>query len=155
MASVAQTGRRYGFACLVCRRKKIRCDGDKPRCRNCVKAGDDCAYKASDAVVTDLYTQLQRSETRVRELEGGLRKLAILDGDDRNNLISTLAETETQWSGPSPAATIGSGPLIDQQAAESSPGKDQLQQAELSVDEHGEVRCFITCVFTDLCPSIC
>ncbi|KAH6962615.1 fungal-specific transcription factor domain-containing protein [Ilyonectria sp. MPI-CAGE-AT-0026] len=144
MASVARTSRRYGFACLPCRRKKSRCDGNKPHCRNCVRSGEDCAYKATDALVTELYNQLQHSEARVRELEDGLRKLAVLDltSDDSFNLISSLVETETQCSGPSPPATIGSGPVIDQPAAESSSGKDQLQQAELSVDEHGEVQYF-------------
>lgn len=155
MATVARTGRRYGFACLPCRRKKSRCDGNKPQCRNCVRSGEDCAYKATDALVAELYNQLQHSEARVRELEDGLRKLAVLDlnTDDSFNLIASLVETETQWSGPSPPATVGSGPAIDQPAAESSSGNDQVQQAELSLDEHGEVRCFIPCVCTDLYSS--
>ncbi|KAH7120507.1 putative CHA4 activatory protein [Dactylonectria macrodidyma] len=137
-SSSARPGRRYGFACLLCRRKKIRCDGDKPRCRNCLKAGDECAYKVSDGLVTDFYAQLRRSESRVKELEDGLRELVLLDGEGRDSLIASLAETDTPWSGPS---TVGSGSVLEQQVVGASP-ENQLQQAELSVDEHGELHYF-------------
>ncbi|KAM5442131.1 hypothetical protein MferCBS31731_002961 [Microsporum ferrugineum] len=32
------------IACVVCRKRKLRCDGAKPSCGNCARLGHDCAY---------------------------------------------------------------------------------------------------------------
>ncbi|KAI9302003.1 fungal-specific transcription factor domain-containing protein [Cunninghamella echinulata] len=46
---IGKTGKkreRATQACTPCRKKKKRCDGTKPFCRNCQEAGIDCAYAA-------------------------------------------------------------------------------------------------------------
>ncbi|PHH64865.1 hypothetical protein CDD82_1721 [Ophiocordyceps australis] len=47
-------------ACLACRVKKIRCDGQKPNCSPCAKRSAVCAYKASRAE--------RRSEQDIHEI---------------------------------------------------------------------------------------
>ncbi|PGH18548.1 hypothetical protein AJ79_00327 [Helicocarpus griseus UAMH5409] len=32
------------IACVICRRRKLRCDGNKPSCGTCSRLGHDCAY---------------------------------------------------------------------------------------------------------------
>lgn len=32
------------IACVVCRKRKLRCDGKKPSCGTCSRLGHDCAY---------------------------------------------------------------------------------------------------------------
>jgi hypothetical protein len=32
------------IACVVCRKRKLRCDGDKPSCGKCTRLGHRCAY---------------------------------------------------------------------------------------------------------------
>ena len=32
------------IACVVCRKRKLRCDGTKPSCGTCSRLGHDCAY---------------------------------------------------------------------------------------------------------------
>lgn len=32
------------IACVVCRKRKLRCDGNKPSCGSCARLGHDCAY---------------------------------------------------------------------------------------------------------------
>lgn len=32
------------IACVVCRRRKLKCDGNKPSCGTCSRLGHDCAY---------------------------------------------------------------------------------------------------------------
>lgn len=32
------------IACVVCRRRKLRCDGKKPSCGTCARLGHECAY---------------------------------------------------------------------------------------------------------------
>lgn len=32
------------IACVVCRRRKLRCDGRRPSCGTCSRLGHECAY---------------------------------------------------------------------------------------------------------------
>lgn len=32
------------IACVVCRRRKLRCDGKRPSCGTCTRLGHECAY---------------------------------------------------------------------------------------------------------------
>ena len=32
------------IACVVCRRRKLRCDGKRPSCGTCSRLGHECAY---------------------------------------------------------------------------------------------------------------
>lgn len=32
------------IACVVCRRRKLRCDGKRPSCGTCSRLGHDCSY---------------------------------------------------------------------------------------------------------------
>lgn len=32
------------IACVVCRKRKLRCDGNKPSCGTCARLGHECAY---------------------------------------------------------------------------------------------------------------
>lgn len=42
-----RSGRRYGFACSNCRRRKARCDGALPTCQKCVSLAEPCVYDKS------------------------------------------------------------------------------------------------------------
>jgi hypothetical protein len=39
-----QVPRPKRIACVVCRKRKLRCDGKKPSCGTCSRLGHDCAY---------------------------------------------------------------------------------------------------------------
>lgn len=32
------------IACVICRKRKLKCDGAKPSCATCTRLGHDCAY---------------------------------------------------------------------------------------------------------------
>ena len=32
------------LACIVCRKRKLKCDGNKPSCSTCSRLGHNCAY---------------------------------------------------------------------------------------------------------------
>lgn len=32
------------IACVICRKRKLKCDGNKPSCSTCKRLGHDCAY---------------------------------------------------------------------------------------------------------------
>ena len=64
--------KRLPLACIACRRKKIRCSGEKPACKHCSRARVPCVYKVTTrkpAPRTDymamLDKRLKRMEDRV------------------------------------------------------------------------------------------
>lgn len=32
------------IACVICRKRKLKCDGSKPKCGTCARLGHNCAY---------------------------------------------------------------------------------------------------------------
>ena len=62
--------KRLPLACIVCRRKKIRCSGEKPACKHCLRARIPCVYKVTTrkaAPRTDYMAMLDRRLRRMEE----------------------------------------------------------------------------------------
>lgn len=62
--------KRLPLACIACRRKKIRCSGEKPTCRHCLRSRTPCVYKQSTrkaAPRTDYMAMLDRRLKRMEE----------------------------------------------------------------------------------------
>ncbi|CAE6490305.1 unnamed protein product [Rhizoctonia solani] len=61
---------RFG-ACLVCRRRKLRCDATQPECNRCRATGNQCqyqdpAYRSRTRVLQD---QIKEIEAKIKEIE--------------------------------------------------------------------------------------
>ncbi|KAG5639105.1 hypothetical protein H0H81_006694 [Sphagnurus paluster] len=77
MANKAQdsshTTLQRGKACLRCRKRKMRCDGTKPACQQCLRAkkGDACEYDDGKGKTRTqlLRENILRLEQRIKELE--------------------------------------------------------------------------------------
>lgn len=93
VGAMAKTPRRYAFACSNCRRKKIRCDGERPECHNCAKAQESCGYSQTS---TDV--QLRRAQTRIRTLEERLRTLSVSSTEERSRAQSQLENSTSPGS---------------------------------------------------------
>lgn len=66
--------KRLPLACTACRRKKIRCSGEKPTCKHCIRSRVPCVYKQSArkaAPRTDYMAMLDR---RLKKMEERLLK---------------------------------------------------------------------------------
>jgi hypothetical protein len=62
--------KRLPLACIACRRKKIRCSGEKPSCKHCLRSRIPCQYKATArkaAPRTDYMALLDRRLKRMEE----------------------------------------------------------------------------------------
>ncbi|KAG8534126.1 uncharacterized protein KY384_000970 [Bacidia gigantensis] len=62
--------KRLPLACIACRRKKIRCSGEKPNCKHCTRARMPCVYKVTTrkaAPRTDYMAMLDRRLKRMEE----------------------------------------------------------------------------------------
>lgn len=72
---------RVSQACEGCRKKKIKCDGSKPTCTNCMNSGADCVYtqvprkprapKKRSANIGELENRLDRIESLLESLTPG------------------------------------------------------------------------------------
>ncbi|KAJ7251994.1 hypothetical protein C8J57DRAFT_668854 [Mycena rebaudengoi] len=71
---------RRGGACTQCRQRKIKCDGSKPACAQCLRSPrtcDSCRYPADganrtqqlEATIDDLHTRIRELEARSNEAE--------------------------------------------------------------------------------------
>lgn len=62
--------KRLPLACIACRRKKIRCSGEKPACKHCLRSRVPCLYKATARKAgprTDYTAMLDRRLKRMEE----------------------------------------------------------------------------------------
>lgn len=62
--------KRLPLACIACRRKKIRCSGEKPACKHCVRSRIPCVYKVNTrkaAPRTDYMAMLDKRLKRMEE----------------------------------------------------------------------------------------
>ena len=67
--------KKSAFSCDPCRRRKVKCGGEKPSCDRCIARNDTCLYKLSPTIS---YTQ--KLENKVNELEhlvSELQKLPV------------------------------------------------------------------------------
>ncbi|ENH66348.1 hypothetical protein FOC1_g10001630 [Fusarium oxysporum f. sp. cubense race 1] len=60
--------KRLPLACIACRRKKIRCSGEKPACKDCLRSCIPCVYKVTTrkaAPRTDCMAMLDKRPKRM------------------------------------------------------------------------------------------
>ncbi|KAJ3552243.1 hypothetical protein NM688_g4253 [Phlebia brevispora] len=79
--STATSNLERGKACLRCRRRKMRCDGARPACSQCVRSNlEDCEYIDGGPTQSQLLEQnIAELEARIRELEGSDAEVALHD----------------------------------------------------------------------------
>ncbi|KAK0312767.1 hypothetical protein LTR01_002429 [Friedmanniomyces endolithicus] len=79
--------KRLPLACIACRRKKIRCSGEKPACKHCLRSRIPCVYKVTTrkaAPRTDYMAMLDKRLKRMEE-----RVIKIIPKDEQGIVAST------------------------------------------------------------------
>ena len=84
------------IACVVCRKRKLKCDGNRPKCATCARLGHNCAYD-------EARRKSGPKRGYVKELEARLGEIQCISstktaGSDR---IHNAAQVETQLKGKS------------------------------------------------------
>lgn len=121
-SSATKAPRRYAFACSNCRRKKIRCDGERPQCHNCIKVQETCGYAQTSTEV-----QLRRAQTRIRTLEDRLKALSILNEEEQSKLRSKLEHSTSPSS------------QLDEEASVDTESQEDQFWSQVGIDEDGTV----------------
>lgn len=94
-----------GKACLRCRKRKMRCDGSKPACQQCVRAkkGDACEYDDGKGKTR---TQLMREH--IARLEMRIKELENLDQTSPSITLFDPHAPSPYYSGSSSSSSHGS-----------------------------------------------
>ncbi|KAJ7684465.1 hypothetical protein DFH06DRAFT_968843 [Mycena polygramma] len=97
-----------GSACLCCRKRKLKCDGTRPVCTQCIKMNrdDECEYddKKQKSRTQKLKEKLSMLEQRLRELESESAGATSPSSSSSSSDSSSLGLPLTQQSSPEIAA---------------------------------------------------
>lgn len=109
------SGRKYNFACLACRQRKVKCDGRKPTCKNCARSNSSCYYKNDSTAALHMAGELHTKEARIRELEDRVRELTAMEtGAHDSRPASSSSQPQPQPDMPSlntPTQATTTGPV--------------------------------------------
>ena len=127
---------RIAQACDRCRSKKIRCDGVRPQCTQCINVGFEC--KTSDKLSRRAFPRgyTESLEERVRALEAEVRDLKDLL-DEKDEKIDMLSRIHSHSSPAHLGPRRPSSPPTSE-ACETSQEKDdtfRVQQSALLLDD--------------------
>ena len=96
--------KRLPLACIACRRKKIRCSGEKPACKHCLRSRIPCVYKVTArkaAPRTDYMAMLDKRLKRMEE-----RIIKIVPKAEQDALSATVTRAVVK---PAIPGTLNNG----------------------------------------------
>ena len=67
--------KRLPLACIACRRKKIRCSGEKPACKHCLRSRIPCVYKVTTRKAAPRTDYMAMLDKRLKRMEDRVIKI--------------------------------------------------------------------------------
>ncbi|KAM0501385.1 hypothetical protein ACHAP8_004373 [Fusarium lateritium] len=110
--------KRLPLACIACRRKKIRCSGEKPACKHCLRSRIPCVYKVTTrkaAPRTDYMAMLDKRLKRMEE-----RIIKVIPKSDQD-VASSVTRAVVK---PAIPGTVPSNKSTKKRGAEEAFGPD-------------------------------
>ncbi|KAL9114911.1 MAG: hypothetical protein Q9227_001154 [Pyrenula ochraceoflavens] len=71
--------KRLPLACIACRRKKIRCSGEKPACKHCLRSRIPCVYKVTTRKAAPRTDYMAMLDKRLKRMEERVIKIVPKD----------------------------------------------------------------------------
>jgi hypothetical protein len=140
--------KRLPLACIACRRKKIRCSGEKPACKHCLRSRIPCVYKVTTRKAAPRTDYMAMLDKRLKRMEERIIRIIPKTEPDASQPSVTRAIVKPAIPGTLPAAKTQSkkraadeafGPDLDHWAkapsktkmdGTSKPTSLQIQEAE-------------------------
>lgn len=94
--------KRLPLACIACRRKKIRCSGEKPACKHCLRSRMPCIYKVTTRKAAPRTDYMVMLDKRLKRMEERIIKIVPKD-ELRDNV--TRAQVKPSMPGTILAGT--------------------------------------------------
>jgi hypothetical protein len=128
---------RIAQACDRCRSKKIRCDGVRPSCTQCLNVGFEC--KTSDKLSRRAFPRgyTESLEERVRALEAEVRDLKDLldEKDEKIDMLSRM-HSHSSPGHPSPKRpSLSPSPTGSRDGSQDKDDTFRVQQPPLLLDD--------------------
>ena len=79
--------KRLPLACIACRRKKIRCSGEKPACKHCLRARVPCVYKVTTRKAAPRTDYMAMLDKRLKRMED--RVIKVIPKEELPDLSTT------------------------------------------------------------------
>ncbi|KAJ5130898.1 uncharacterized protein N7515_006937 [Penicillium bovifimosum] len=118
--------KRLPLACIACRRKKIRCSGEKPACKHCTRSRIPCVYKVTTRKAAPRTDYMAMLDKRLKRME--------------DRVIKTIPKEETR-------DMVSIGRSVVKPSASNQPSKAQKKRnaeeafaAEMNEWTHGAAR---------------
>ena len=74
--------KRLPLACIACRRKKIRCSGEKPACKHCLRSRIPCVYKVTTRKAAPRTDYMAMLDKRLKRMEDRIIKIVPKNEQD-------------------------------------------------------------------------
>ena len=71
--------KRLPLACIACRRKKIRCSGEKPACKHCLRSRIPCVYRVTMRKAAPRTDYMAMLDKRLKRMEDRIIKIIPKD----------------------------------------------------------------------------
>ncbi|RDW71229.1 Zn2 DNA-binding protein-3 [Coleophoma cylindrospora] len=143
--------KRLPLACIACRRKKIRCSGEKPACKHCLRSRIPCVYKVTTRKAAPRTDYMAMLDKRLKRMEERIIKIVPKEEQDPAAVNITRATVKPSIPGGAPlskeskakkrAAEEAFGPELENWSKSASaskldtsekPSSLQIQEAEES-----------------------
>ncbi|KAI9761380.1 MAG: hypothetical protein M4579_001030 [Chaenotheca gracillima] len=101
------------IACVICRKRKLRCDGNKPSCGTCSRLGHECAYDEYRRKSGPKRGYVKALEKRLAQVESQLKKQDVPDVSWNTATIGPDGRVETPnlsaagFTSPDPDIDLG------------------------------------------------
>ena len=108
--------KRLPLACIACRRKKIRCSGEKPACKHCLRSRIPCVYRVTTRKAAPRTDYMAMLDKRLKRMEDRVIKIIPKEESEavpRAIIKPTTAQTN---SGKKRSVEEAFGPQLDEWA---------------------------------------
>jgi hypothetical protein len=114
--------KRLPLACIACRRKKIRCSGEKPACKHCLRSRIPCVYKVTTRKAAPRTDYMAMLDKRLRRMEDRVVKLIPKES------LPSLSGVGRSVVKPALPGAVLKTPTTKKRAAEEAFGGSELDE---------------------------
>ncbi|TQS38977.1 hypothetical protein Golomagni_00506 [Golovinomyces magnicellulatus] len=106
--------KRLPLACVACRRKKIRCSGEKPACKHCLRSKIPCIYKVTARKANPRTDYMAVLYKRIKRMEERILKIISSESRDNSGKFKLRAPTKSKNSKIPSRSITGKKRLIEE-----------------------------------------
>lgn len=116
--------KRLPLACIACRRKKIRCSGEKPACKHCTRSRIPCVYKVTTRKAAPRTDYMAMLDKRLKRME--------------DRVIKTIPKEETRDMSSIGRSTVKPSTATQPSKAQKKRSADEAFAAEMDGWTHAD-----------------